>query len=118
MIAFPAKLIASASLMSFWVSKDQIHPAVWISLYAILPICFNLFNVRRYGEIEFWLTVLKVVTCVGLIVLGVLCAMGATDDSRRSGTDSNYNLIPCQDPVRDNCVPLPGFACTGPFFCC
>lgn len=113
-MAFPAKLIAVSSLMTFWIPADQIHPAVWIALYAILPIIFNLFNVRRYGEIEFWLTSMKVIMCIGIIILGLLLAMGASDDNRLSGTDAQFNLIPCNSTA-DNCVQPPGFGCTSLF---
>jgi len=111
-MAFPAKLVAVSSLMTFWIPEERIPPIVWIPVFAILPIIFNLFNVRRYGEIEFWLTTVKVVTIMGLIVLGLLLAMGASDDTRLSGTDAQYNLIPCNDTSLDDCVPLPGFSCS------
>jgi amino acid permease len=110
-VAFPAKLVAASSLMRFWVPEDHVHPAVWISVYAVLSITFNLFNVRRYGEIEFWLTTLKCITLAGLIILGLLLAMGASNESWLSGTNSNNVLIPCNDLSTDNCVSLPGFKC-------
>jgi yeast amino acid transporter len=110
-VAFPAKLVAASSLMTFWVPKDRIDPAIWISLYAISPIIFNMFNVRRYGEIEFWLTTLKVVTIIGLIFMGLLLAMGASNYTLLLGTDGEHNLIPCDNPSIDNCVQPPGFNC-------
>jgi len=110
-MAFPAKLVAAASLMRFWVSADRINPSVWISVYGVLPITFNMFNVRRYGEIEFWLTSVKVATCLGLIILGLLLPMGASDDAPLLGTSPTGVLIPCTDPTIDNCVQTPGFNC-------
>lgn len=111
MVAFPAKLVAGASLMSFWIPQTQINPAVWISIFMAIPIAFNMFNVRRYGEIEFWLTTFKVTAFVVIFILGMLLAMDASTATRLSGTDSNYNLIPCNDPAIDNCVGPPGFSC-------
>lgn len=74
-----------------------------------------MFNVRRYGEIEFWLTAFKVLTCVLLIAYGVLMAMGASTVTRLAGTDANNQLIPCNDPSLDNCVGPLGFNCTTPY---
>jgi len=110
-VAFPAKLVAASSLMRFWVPASQVNPAVWISVYAVLPIAFNMFNVRRYGEIEFWLSTLKVLTCVGLIILGLLLAMGASTESALLGTNSDNGLIACVNATIDNCVSAPGFNC-------
>lgn len=96
--------------MTFWVLASHIHPAVWIPIYATLPICFNLFNVRRYGKIEFWLTTIKVIMCVDLIILGLLLAMGVSNDNRLLGTDAKHNVVPCSSSI-DSCVGPPGFGC-------
>src|SRR5271156_2165534 len=103
MVAFPAKLVAAASLMSFWIPETQINPGVWISVFATLVIAFNMFNVRRYGEIEFWMTTIKVETLVLIFLMGILLPMDASSATRLTGTDSQYRLIPCSDPVTDNC---------------
>jgi len=47
-MAFPAKLVAASGLVRFWSSADRIPTSVWISIFAIFPITFNTFNVRRY----------------------------------------------------------------------
>lgn len=108
---FPNKLVASSSYMTLWLSKSQVPPEVWISVYMIPPIIFNLFNVRRYGEIEFWLTLQKIFTFLLLINYGLLAAMGASSKEPLSGTDATYNVIPCHNPATDNCVGPLGFNC-------
>jgi amino acid permease len=109
-MGFPAKLVVAASLTSFWYQQDA-RPALWISIYAIFPLLFNFFNVRRYGEIEFWLTTVKVCVCVGLIFVGILLAMGAGNDSPLLGTDPENNIVACDDAQSLNCLPPPGFIC-------
>ena len=111
---FPNKLVASSSYMTLWVSKSQVPKEVWISVYMIPPIIFNLFNVRRYGEIEFWHTLQKIFTFVLLIIYGLLAAMGASSKPLLSGTSANYNVIPCDNPSKDNCVGPLGFNCISP----
>jgi len=99
--------------MSIWI-VDEKYKYVWISFYFILIVLFNLLNVRRYGEIEFWLTVIKIATIIGLIFLGLLLAMGAMGGSRRLGTLDN-NAIPCPNnclstAVQEGiCLDIPGF---------
>ena len=95
--------------MTFWTSANA---AIWISVFVLVPIFFNLFNVRRYGEWEFWITAFKTITCVGLIVLGILLQMDSSPGPLLLGTDNNHHtVIPCQNVQTDNCVSHPGFNC-------
>jgi amino acid permease len=113
MVGFPAKLVAVASTMTFWVPKDQVSPAVWITVFGAIPIAFNFFNVRRYGEIEFWFATTKVTAITGIIILGILLPLNASTATRLLGYDqATHQLIPCNDPATDDCVPQPGFDCT------
>lgn len=108
MLDVPNKLVAASNYMKFWTSS--VHPAVWITIYLIPPILFNLFNVRKYGEIEFWLTLQKVITFVLLISYGILMAMQASNILPWSGTTSTYDPVPCsQSEANTPCVGGPGF---------
>jgi amino acid permease len=108
MLQLPNKLVAAANYMTFWTYS--VHPAVWIVIYVIPPIIFNLFNVRRYGEIEFWLTLQKVFTFVLLIGYGILMAMQASAITPWSGTNSKYEAVPCSVTANNiPCVGSPGF---------
>lgn len=112
-LAFPAKLVAAQKIMAFWLPDGP--SAVWISIFYLLPSLFNLFNVRRYGEIEFWLTWVKLVTILGIIVLGVLLPMGAVASQPLLGTSAQGEIIPCPpNPSAGECVSPPGFICILP----
>jgi len=96
--------------MSFWIPKTQVNPAVWITSFGAILIAFNLFNVRRYGEIEFWMATVKVTAIFGIILLGLLLPMNASTATRLLGTDTtNHVLIPCNGSVP--CLQQPGFDC-------
>jgi len=114
LVAFPAKLVAGASLMRFWLSKSQVNPAVWITTFLVFPIAFNMFNVRKYGEIEFWLTTIKITAFIGIILLGLLLPMAASTATPQYGTASDFSLIPCLNASTDNCVSPAGFYCRCP----
>ena len=104
--------------MAFWFpNHDKYNSSIWITVFLFIPVLFNNFNVRRYGEIEFWLTVTKVATIIGIIFLGVLLPMGASSATRLLGTDLNtLELVPCPSDLTANitCVGTPGFDCTPP----
>ena len=115
-MGIPTPLVAAASITSYWVQESS---AIWIVVFVIPPILFNFLNVRRFGEIEFWFSTIKVYTIVGLIILGLLLFMDATTAARLLGTRplqnvTDYTLIPCDNPHLDDCVSFPGFNCTAP----
>jgi hypothetical protein len=84
-----------------------------ITIFLVIPILFNLCNVRRYGEIEYWLTTLKIALIVGLICLGLLLPMSATPRPQLTGTNADYVPVDCSenDPAIGECVLPHGFDC-------
>ncbi|KAF9584177.1 hypothetical protein BGW38_007332 [Lunasporangiospora selenospora] len=62
-LTIPAELSASSLIVSYWLPKDSAFPE-WM-----VP--------KAYGEIEYWFSILKVVTIVVFIICGVLVDAGA-----------------------------------------
>ncbi|WP_050613927.1 amino acid permease [Bacillus testis] len=82
-----ADIIAVGVYMQYWFDIPQ-----WIPAIACLVILlgFNLLTVKLFGELEFWFAIIKVVTIVALIAVGVLLlVIGFKTDS---GTVSVTNL--------------------------
>lgn len=63
-----AELTAVGIHMHFWFPDLPQWVSALICLIVITTI--NLFNVRVYGEMEFWLAAIKVVAILGMIILG------------------------------------------------
>src|SRR5579859_5126689 len=105
------KAAAVANFMTFWT--DKVPQGVWITIALIIPVLFNLLNVRRVGGIEYWLTMSKITLIVVLIVTGSLLAAGASPGPYLLGTDSNFQPVDCtlHDPSMGQCLPTPGFNC-------
>jgi len=96
--------------MTFWTGA--VPSAAWIAIFLTIPILFNFFNVRRYGEIEFWLTSIKIITIVGLIFLGILLPMGASSRPPLLGTSAQYTAVECsKNEIGEKCLLSPGFNC-------
>lgn len=79
------QLVAGSLVMSFWVSTEKVNPGVWIAIFLVVIIVINVLGVRFFGEIEFWLSVLKVLTCLGLIILLLVIALGGAPTKDRLG---------------------------------
>lgn len=64
-----ADITAVGKYIQFWFDIPQ-----WVSalLCLLVLMTLNLLTVRMFGEIEFWFAIIKVVTIVALVVLGLI----------------------------------------------
>ncbi|KAG0286459.1 hypothetical protein BGZ96_009444 [Linnemannia gamsii] len=77
-LTIPAELAAAAVIVEFWTGKDSSFPSWVVPLIIIfIMIAINVTGVKAYGEIEYWLSVLKVFTILMFIVCGILVDAGA-----------------------------------------
>ncbi|KRG08395.1 amino acid permease [Staphylococcus sp. NAM3COL9] len=64
-----AEVTAVAKYVSFW------NPEIpnWLSALAciLLLMSFNLLSTKLFGELEFWFAIIKVVTIIALIIVGI-----------------------------------------------
>ncbi|KAF8863174.1 hypothetical protein BDZ45DRAFT_798474 [Acephala macrosclerotiorum] len=72
-----ASHLAIASLvLQYWVPRAQVNPGVWIAIFLVVIVLFNFFGVKFFGELEFYLSALKIVIVVGPLVLSVVVVSG------------------------------------------
>jgi len=64
-----ADIIAVGVYVRYWFDVPQWMPAV-VCLVILLGL--NLLTVKLFGELEFWFAIIKVITIVALIVIGVV----------------------------------------------
>ncbi|KAG6831277.1 hypothetical protein H0H92_011787 [Tricholoma furcatifolium] len=81
-VILPAELSAAAVLIGYW---SDINPAVWITITMIITITINMFGAGVYGEAEFIFASIKVITIVGLIILGIVLDLGGGPNHDRIG---------------------------------
>lgn len=79
LIGGPGEIVAAAVLFDYW---SNVNSAVWITVCIVLLILSNLGPVKFYGEVEFWLSVLKIILILGLILVGLIIDLGGTSTPR------------------------------------
>lgn len=79
------QLVAGSLTVQYWISAERMNPGIWITIFLIVITIVNYLGVRFFGEIEFWLSCLKVVTCLGLILLLLIIALGGGPTKDRIG---------------------------------
>lgn len=84
-----ADITAVGKYIQFWFQVPQWIPAL-ICLIALTIL--NLLTVRMFGEIEFWFALIKVITIVALIVLGlVMIITGFRTDTGRASFQNMWS---------------------------
>ncbi|KAG9028958.1 hypothetical protein FRB95_005873 [Tulasnella sp. JGI-2019a] len=81
-IVLPAELSAAAILIDYWGKRID---ALWISLCLIVVIAINLLGAGVYGEAEFVFGSIKILTIVGLVILGIIIDLGGAPTHDRLG---------------------------------
>ncbi|KAL5118678.1 amino acid transporter [Pleosporales sp. CAS-2024a] len=76
-ITTPNQLTATALIIQEWKSAEQVNPGIWVAIFLVAICAINYFGVKFFGELEFWLSTVKVITIVGVIFLSFLLAVGA-----------------------------------------
>ncbi|GLI78992.1 basic amino-acid permease [Penicillium ochrochloron] len=73
-VSTASDIIALQLLLEFWTDN---FPGWAISLiFLVVVIALNILSVRVYGEVEYWLSLLKVITIVIFIILGIAVNCG------------------------------------------
>ncbi|MDU2437363.1 MAG: amino acid permease, partial [Staphylococcus epidermidis] len=82
-----AEVTAVAKYVSFW------YPTIpnWLTAAAtiLILVALNLFSAKLFGELEFWLSIIKVLTILALIAVGVVMIVFGMKTSYGPATVTN-----------------------------
>ncbi|KAI4178176.1 MAG: hypothetical protein LQ346_007530 [Caloplaca aetnensis] len=84
-IVTPNQLTAAALVIQYWVPRERVNPGVFIAVFLVAIIAINYLGIKFFGEIEFWLSSIKVLTIVGLLILSLTLVLGGGPDHDRKG---------------------------------
>ncbi|ORX98580.1 lysine-specific permease [Basidiobolus meristosporus CBS 931.73] len=68
------ELSASGLIMKYWFR--DVPSWVWSASVLVIIIAINSFSARGYGEAEYWFALIKVITVVVFIIVGIFVAAG------------------------------------------
>jgi amino acid transporter len=74
LLTIPLELTAAGIVINYWTTS--VNVAVWITIFLIVLLIMNLFGVQAYGEIEFFVSLIKVIAIIGFIILGIVLVLG------------------------------------------
>ncbi|MDY2941243.1 MAG: amino acid permease [Varibaculum sp.] len=73
-ITVAAELVAAALVMKYWL--PDVPAWIWSALFLAVLFLLNALSVRGYGEGEFWFALIKVVTVIIFLAVGLLMILG------------------------------------------
>ncbi|PPJ51445.1 hypothetical protein CBER1_09161 [Cercospora berteroae] len=78
----PFEISAACNIIHFWEGSQGINNSAWIVPLLLALVAIQFFGVRGYGEVEFVLSIIKIIACSGFIILGIIINVGGvpTDD--------------------------------------
>ena len=74
-LIIPYEVTVTVLLIDYW--PNHVPTAAWIAVMSVVMISLGFLPVRAYAESEFWLTLVKVVMIVGLLILSLAIMCGA-----------------------------------------
>ena len=87
--AVMGEITAIGIYMQRWVPKEVVPPWMWSLLSLIIITIINLTNVKLFGELEFWFSLIKVLTIILLILVGIVLLLIALINNDQSISISN-----------------------------
>ncbi|MCE4957179.1 amino acid permease [Macrococcoides caseolyticum] len=69
-------ILTAAQVLSYWNLFGGIHPFIWCLVFLTLLFALNAFSVKSFGEAEFWFSIIKVVTIIIFLIMGLLLIFG------------------------------------------
>nr|WP_174506503.1 amino acid permease [Acinetobacter sp. Marseille-Q1620] len=81
---------AAALLMQEWF--PQVSVWLWTIIFAILIFGLNVSSTRLFAESEFWLSLVKVITVISFIILGLLAIFGVLSFNGMQSAPLFHNL--------------------------
>ncbi|KAJ5794138.1 hypothetical protein N7457_000737 [Penicillium paradoxum] len=108
---FALELTATGLIIQYW--DDSIPISIFIAVFWVIIIILNMFPVSCYGEVEFWLSSIKIITVVGFMIFAICINAGAGSQGyigfRYWVHPGPFNPYLIKDPQKDALAKFVGF---------
>ena len=74
----PSEVTAAAFVIEYWT---PINSGAWITIFWVTMVALEFCAVKYFGEVEFWIGLIKIFTITGLIIVGIVIFFGGAPAS-------------------------------------
>ncbi len=86
----PFEITAATLTLEYWAASRNLNHAVWVTIFLFVLFVIQVFGVRGYGEVEFLLSIIKIIACTGFIILGIIINTGGVPTDHRGYIGGRY----------------------------
>ncbi|EXJ79150.1 hypothetical protein A1O3_08651 [Capronia epimyces CBS 606.96] len=91
----PFEISAACNIIHYWPGSEGINNSAWIVPLLVALVAIQFFGVRGYGEasspdVEFVLSIIKILACTGFIILGIVINCGGVSTDPRGYIGAAY----------------------------
>lgn len=83
-ITVAVDLVAAQLVISYWIDLGSFS-WLWSLLFLTIIFTLNYISVKGFGEAEFWFSLIKVVTVIIFIIIGLLMIIGILNGAEGAG---------------------------------
>ncbi|KAF7363396.1 AA-permease domain-containing protein [Mycena sanguinolenta] len=85
LIVTPNNINAAGVVIFFWAGGRKVPTEAWMVIFIVFIASVNLLGVRVFGEMEFWFSSIKVISLIGLLLMGIIIDLGGNPRHDRIG---------------------------------
>ncbi|KAI5360564.1 Putative amino acid permease [Septoria linicola] len=86
----PFEISAACNIIHYWPGSDGINNSAWIVPLLVALVAIQFFGVKGYGEVEFVLSLIKIIACIGFMILGIIINTGGVPSDTRGYIGGTY----------------------------
>lgn len=90
MTTIAGELVAAGLIVQYWL--PHFPSIVWSIIGMLIMFLLNAFTVKGYGEAEYWFAMIKVVTVLIFLLVGILVDVGAIGKPRKTIGFENWKI--------------------------
>ncbi|KAK6000369.1 hypothetical protein QM012_003615 [Aureobasidium pullulans] len=72
----PYEISVAVNTIHYWPGSENVNASAFIVPLLVALMIIQIFGVRGYAEVEFALSALKIIACVGFMILGIIIDVG------------------------------------------
>ncbi|KAI8874781.1 hypothetical protein K501DRAFT_264703 [Backusella circina FSU 941] len=74
-VGVAVELTGVAMIMEYWV--QSVNSVIWSVICLAILVAINVFSVKGYGEVEYWMSFIKILVVIIFIIVGICVDTGA-----------------------------------------
>ncbi|OLF53930.1 amino acid permease [Pseudomonas chlororaphis] len=82
-VTIAVDLVAAQIIMAYWF--PDVPGYIWSGIFLLIIAGLNMASVRLFGEAEYWFSLIKVITIVLFIAVGILMLFGILSGGEQAG---------------------------------